>query len=218
MNPDFKLTEIEQKVLTETRHLFGSNLVDYLLSGLGESKMTHCRAFTAQLTSPQGEDVTYRFEIRNESSQGLPMGREPLVMAVLLNLFRERQPMDDAVTFRASDILEKLDWPQTTEIQLMIKQAIEKYVSTAYCLVDPTVSEDERSSSLYAVFMRLLVGYQTTSKLLPQKRTDMQRFIKVGFTFSFLNAIMGQRKQFLGIEFQNLQEMREIPCLELWKA
>jgi hypothetical protein len=212
MNSDFKLTEIEQKVLTETRQLFGSNLADYLLSGLGEATITHCRAFTAQLASPQGEDVTYRFEIRNESAQGLPLGREPLVMAVLLNLFRERQPMDDSVTFRPSDVLEKLDWPQTTDTQLLIKQAIEKYVSTAYCLVDPTVAEDERNSSLYAVFMRLLVGYQTTSKLLPQKRTDAQRFIKVEFKFALQNATMGGRKHFLGIEFQNLRELREIPC------
>jgi hypothetical protein len=212
MNSDFKLTEIEQMVLTETRHLFGSNLADYLLSGLGEANITHCRAFTAHLTSPQGEDVTYRFEMRNESAQGLPFGREPLVMAVLLNLFRERQPLDDAVTFRASDVMERLDWPQTTKNQLLIKQALEKYVSTAFCLVDPTVSEDERSSSLYAVFMRLLVGYETTSKLLPQKRTDQQRFIKVEFKFALQNATMGQRKHFLGIEFQNLQEMREIPC------
>lgn len=212
MNPDFKITETEQKVLAETRHLFGSNLADYLLSGLGETDIIHCRAFTAQLTSPQGEDVTYRFEILNESVKGLPMGREPLVIAVLLNLFRERQPMDDAITFRASDILEKLGWPQTTETQLLIKQAIEKYVSTAYCLVDPTISEDERSSSLYAVFMRLLAGYQTSSKLLPQTRTDPERFIKAEFKFALQNATMGQRKHFLGIEFQNLREMREIPC------
>jgi hypothetical protein len=212
MTSNFKLTETEQKVLTETRHLFGPNLADYLLAGLGEANITHCRAFTAHFTSPQGEDVTYRFEIRNESVQGLPMGREPLVMAVLLNLFRERQPMDDAVTFRVSDILEKLDWPQTIETQQLIKQAVEKYVSTAFCLVDPTVSEDERSSSLYAVFMRLLAGYQTSSKLLPQTRTDSQRFIKAEFKFALQNATMGQRKHFLGIEFQNLREMREIPC------
>jgi hypothetical protein len=212
MSPNFSPTETEQKVLTETRHLFGSNLADYLLSGLGEANITHCRTFTAQLISPQGDDVTYRFEIRNESVQGLPSGREPLVMAVLLNLFRERQPLDDSVTFRVSDVLETLDWPQTTDTQLLIKQAIEKYVSTAYCLVDPTVSEDERGSSLYAVFMRLLVGYETTSKLLPQKRTDQQRFIKVEFKFALQNATMGQRKHLLGIEFQNLREMREISC------
>jgi hypothetical protein len=212
MNPDFKLTETEQRVLTETRHLFGSNLADYLLSGLGEANITHCRAFTAQLTSPQSEDVTYRFEIRNESVNGLPMGHEPLVMAVLLNLFRERQPLDDSITFRPGDVIEKLEWPQTTKSQLLIKQAIEKYVSTAYCLVDPTVSEEERGSRLYAVFMRLLVGYETTSKLLPQKRTDSERFIKVEFKFALQNATLGERKHFLGIEFQSLQEMREIPC------
>jgi hypothetical protein len=212
MISDFKQTETESKVLTETRQLFGANLTNYLLSGLGETWVAHCRAFTAQLTTPQGEEVIYRFEIRNESGRGLPMGREPLVMAVLLNLFRERQPLDDAVTFRPSDVLEKLEWPQTTDTQLLIKQAIEKYVSTAYCLVDPTVSEDERSNSLYAVFARLIVGYETTSKLLPQKRTDSQRFIKVEFKFALQNSTMGQRKHFLGIEFQNLQELREIPC------
>jgi hypothetical protein len=212
MSSNFNPTQTEQKVLNETRHLFGSNLADYLLSGLGEANITHCRAFTAQLTSPQGEDVTYVFETRNESAQGLPSGREPLVMAVLLNLFRERQPMDDAITFRASDVMETLEWPQTTKSRLLIKQAVEKYVSTAYCLVDPTVSEEERSSSLYAVFMRLLVGYQTSSKLLPQTRTDPQRFIKVEFKFALQNATMGQRKHFLGIEFQTLREMREIPC------
>lgn len=212
MRSHFNPTEIERKVVDSARRLLGPNLSDYLLSGLGETNITHCRAFTAQSARPGEETVTYRFEMTNDSPQGLPREREPLVMAVLLNLLREQQHMDDTVTFRVTDILEILQWPPTTETHLLIKQAIEKYTSTAFCLVDLTVSEEERRMNLYADFKRLLIGYKTTSKLIHMKRIDQQRFIQVQFWGSFLNAINARRKHFLGIEFQTLVEMREIPC------
>jgi hypothetical protein len=159
MSSRFKPTESEQQVLDSTRSLLGPNLADYLLSGLGETNISHCRAFTAQNTNPHAENVTYQLEMINESAQGLPRGRDPLVMAVLLNMLRERQPTHDKVTFRMCDILETVQWSQTTESQLLIKQALEKYTSTAYCLVDPTVSEEEHSLNLYARFKRLIISY-----------------------------------------------------------
>jgi hypothetical protein len=201
MSSTFKPTGIERKILSEARQLLGPELADFLLSGLGETNITHRRAFTAQSTDQHAENVLYQFEMINESAQGLPIGRDPLVLAVLLNLLRERRPMHDKVTFRVSDILETLQWSQTTESQLLIKQAIEKYISTAYCLVDPTVSEEERSLNLYARFKRLIIGYKTSSKLLHVKRTDQQRFIQVQFWGAFLYATKPKRKQFLGIEF-----------------
>jgi hypothetical protein len=212
MISNFNPTAFEQKVLNEARQLLGSNLAAFLLCSLGETQITHCRAFTAQSTDPHAENVHYQFEMVNESEQGLPIGRDPLVLAVLLNMLRERQPMHDKVTFRVSDILETLQWSQTTESQLLIKQAIEKYISTAYCLVDPTLSEEERSMNLYARFKRLIIGYKTSPKLLHVKSTDQQRFMQVQFWGGFLYAIKPRRKQFLGIEFQELMEMREIPC------
>jgi hypothetical protein len=212
MNSTLKPDGIERKILSEARQLLGPNLADYLLSGLGETDITLCRAFTSQSTAPDAEKVTYQFEMINESEQGLPIGRDPLVLAVLLNMLRERQPMDDKVTFRVSDILESLQWSQTTASQLLIKQSIEKYTLTAYCLVDPTVSEDERSMNLNAGFKRLIIGYETSSKLLHVKRTDQQSLITVQFPGAFLYSVWRERKQFLGIEFQTLREMREIPC------
>jgi hypothetical protein len=209
MDSHYKLSEAEQQSLDGARRWLGSNLSDYLLSGLGETNMTHCRAFTAQTTAAD-EDVTYRFEMINESPQGLPIGREPLVLAVLLNLLRERRPLDDKVTFRTSDILELLRWPQTIETHLVIKQALEKYTSTAYCLVDASVSEEERRMNLYANFKRVIIGYQTTSKLIHMKRADQQRFIQVEFWRGFLEAIKVKRKQFLGVEFESLRGMRVI--------
>jgi hypothetical protein len=106
MSSNFNPTETEQQVLTETRHLFGSNLADYLLSGLGEANITQCRAFTAQLTSLQGEDISYRFEIHNESAQGLPMGvslwswLSCLVFSVSASHWMTRSPSERAMYWR----------------------------------------------------------------------------------------------------------------------
>ena len=208
MDSNYKLSKVEQRALDGARRLLGPNLSDYLLSGLGETNITHCRAFTAQSAPPGDENVTYRFEMINESPQGLPRGREPLVLAVLLNLLQERRPTDDTVTFRASSILEILQWPPTTESHLLIKQAIEKYTSTAYYLVDLTVSEEERSLNLYADFKRLIIGYKTTSKLIHMKRPDQQRFIQLQFWGGFLDAIKPKKKLFLGVEFQSLSGLR----------
>jgi hypothetical protein len=212
MRPNYKLSEAEHRSLDSARRLLGPNLSDYLLSGLGDTNITHCRAFTAQSTASGDEDVAYRFEIINESPQGLPRGRDPLVLAVLLNLLRERRPTDDKVTFRVSVILETLQWPRTTGSYLLVKQALEKYALTAYCLVDPSVTEDERQMNLYAGFKRLIIGYKTTSKLIHMKRPDQQRFIQVQFWEGFLDGIKAKRKPFLGVEFQMLLEMRETPC------
>jgi hypothetical protein len=207
MNSNFKPTETEQKILSEARYLLGNNLADYLLSGLGETNITDCRAFIARSTSHHGQDSTYRFEIINESEEGLPIERDPLVLAVLLDTLREQRKMDDTVTIKVSDILETFRCSQTPASELLIKQAIERYVSTTYCLIDPPVPEGESRSR----FRRLIIEYETISRPPPVAGTDRQSFIKVTFFPSFIYSIIPWRK-FLGIEFHSLTMVREIPC------
>ena len=206
MNSNFKPTETEQKVLTEARYLLGNNLADYLLSGLGNTQISNHRAFTAQSTSAQLE-VTYRFEMINESAEGLPIERDPLVLAVLLDTLREQRKMDDSVTLNVSDILETLHWSHTTASELLVEQAIERYVSTTYCLIDLTVPE----GGISIRFRRLIIEYETISRPPFVAGTDKQGFIKVTFFPSFIYSIIPWRK-FLGIEFQSLTMVREIPC------
>jgi hypothetical protein len=210
MNLNAKLTDTEHRVLDNARRLLGDNLASFLLSGLGDSDITYCRAFTAQGSAPDSEKVTYSFEMRNDSAQGLASGRDPLVLAVLLLFFVEQWLMDDSARFTMSDVLERLQWSQTTESQLLITQAIEKYVSTAYCLIDSTGSEEERSSSLHPRLKRLVIDYDTTVELPAVRGRDAQRQIRVQFPQSFVSAIKIARKRFLGIEFQSLREMQQI--------
>src|SRR5690348_5934819 len=115
MRLGFNLTDIELKVLDEARRLLGENLADYLLSGLGEAEIKHCRVFTALSSSSSDEDITYRFEVINESLEGLAIGREPLVLSVLLLMFREQWSMDDTVVFNTREVLERLGWSQSKE-------------------------------------------------------------------------------------------------------
>src|ERR1043165_7106570 len=122
MKSGFNLTDIELKILDEARRLLGENLADYLLSGLGEGEIKHCRVFTALSTSSSDEDVTYRFEAVSESPEGLAIGRDPLVLSVLLLMFREQWSMDDTVVFNTNEVIERLGWPQTRESESLIKQ------------------------------------------------------------------------------------------------
>jgi hypothetical protein len=210
MNPKANLTDTEQTVLDKASQLLGDNLASFLLSGLGDTDITHCRAFTAQSLAPDSEEVTYRLEMSNDSAQGLPNGRDPLVLAALLLLFVEQWLMDDSARFTTSDMLERLQWSPTTESQLLITQAIKKYVSTAYCLIDSTVSEEERGGSLHARLKRLVIDYDTTIEPLTVKGRLPQRHIRVQFPQSFVSAINTGRKRFLSIEFQSLRELQQI--------
>jgi hypothetical protein len=212
MNPNHKLTKAERGVLDQGCRLLGDNLASLLLSGLGDNGLTHCRAFTAQGISSDSEEVTYRFEMRNDSVQGLPSGRDPLVLAALLHLFVEQWLMDDSARFTMSELLHRLQWSPTTESQLLITQAIAKYVSTAYYLLDSTVADEERNGSLHLRFKRLLIGYDTTLEAVAVRGRDPQKLIKVQFPSAFVSSIKHTRKHFLGIEFQRLKELKEISC------
>jgi hypothetical protein len=207
MRPYFNPTEIEQNILGLARRLLGDTLAAYLLSGLGETDTINCRVFTAQ-----SEKVSYWIEMRcNSDGKGLPAGKDLLVMATLIDLLRERQPLDSRITLRDSDIIERLQWPNTPESSAQIRQALERYFLTAYYLVDPAVDGDEIASCRYASSTRLLIIYETASPLLPLKRPAQQRLTKVQFLPGFSYDILSESKRFLGIDFNALRELREIP-------
>lgn len=212
MNSNVKLTHTERRVLDKARRLLGDHLASLLLSGLGHADIIHCRAFTAQGSSPSGEDIAYRLEMRNDSAQGLPNGRDPLVLAVLLLMFVEQWRMDDSIRFTMGDVLESLQWSEDSKSRSLITQAIEKYVSTAYCLLDSSVAEEERSGRLHLRLKRLLIDYDTTLESVVVRGRDPRKLIKVQFPSAFVSSLKHTRKHFLGLEFQKLQELQEIPC------
>lgn len=204
-------TDAERSVLDEVRKLLGNNLADFLLSGLGETTLIHHRSFTAHGISSGRAETTYQLEITNDSEQGLPIEGDPSVLAALLDILWERQPLNGKVTFRDSDICEKLQWPQETQSHALIKQSLERYASTSYFLIDPAVPEGQSRDTLHASFRRLIIGYETDAVLLPLKRTTSQRFIKVQFLPELIHDLISDKKLFLGLNFTELHSLQPIP-------
>lgn len=212
MTLDFNPTGNEQKVLDSARQLLGSNLSDYLLSGLGETKIIHCRAFIARGTSRHSENVTYQFEMINDLGQGLPRERDPLVLAALLLHFCQFESLNGTVRFPETDVIEMLKWPQNAESISAVKRALERYLLTAFYLIDPTINEEALIFGRYARFKRLLVGYEATWLHTHVKRTADQGANQFLILPEFTQSEILDGRRFLGVEFQSLREMHEIPC------
>jgi hypothetical protein len=208
MESKYDLSEAEQSAIDSATRLLGPNLADYLLSGLGEEHQTYRRVFTARGPSRQSDNTLYQFEMINESEQGLPAGRDPLVLAALLDKLWKQQPQNGTLRFHESEVMEKLGWPSSAESKSQVKNALEKYLITALCLVDPTAGEDERVFGHYARFTRLLVSYETT--MVGVSVTSDRGQIQLTFSPEFIECLTSNWKQFLGVEFQRLRGMRRI--------
>lgn len=211
---DFKdpLTRTERNVLDEVRKLLGNNLADFLFSGLGETSIIQRRSFTARSMPGYGDEITYHFEMINYSKQGLPIERDPLVLAALLDILWERQPLDSTILFRQGDILEKLGWNNTAESRSLLKRVLERYAFTAYCLVDPTLTEEESTGSRYVGVGRLLIGYEMASPLFPLKKRGQPKYATTEPLFAcahflpgLIHDVISDRKSFLGVDFQTLE-------------
>lgn len=218
MAQEFELSNAERDALAEARELLGDNLANFLLSGLGESGISYRRSFTATGKLLQGDDVTYQLELINDSKLGLPSERDPIVLATLLDILWERQPLDSTILFRQGDILEKLGWGDDAESHYLIKRALERYAFTAYCLVDPTATEEEGYGSRYASVGRLLIGYEMASPLYPLKKRGQPKYAtaepffgSAQFLPGLIHDVISERKIFLGIDFQRVQEIQPQP-------
>jgi hypothetical protein len=209
MDTSSSLTNTERSTLEEVHRLLGDNLTAFLLSGLGETNIAHRRTFTARNIPSHSDEITYQLEMINDSAQGLPIGRDPLVLASLLDLLWERQPLDSTILFHESDILEKLQWPQGDESRRSIKLALERYLLTAYCLIDPTAPEEDRIGC-YASVGRLVIGYESTAVLQSRKISNQPRAIRVQFLPALIHDVISERKYFLGIDFQGLGKIQQL--------
>jgi hypothetical protein len=206
MDHNNNLTAAEQATLGEARKLLGDNLSTFLLTGLGETQTTHRRILTARSKPEQDEENTYQLEMISDSEQGPPMADDPLVMARLLNLLHEEMRMADTIEFCIDDVLKGLGRSQTPDSRLLVKQAVERYALTNFCLVNQAASDGESRSR----FQRLLISYETIQKPPSDKASSQQLFMEARFFPSFIYGVFTRRKSFLGIDFSQLQEMRQI--------
>jgi hypothetical protein len=208
-------TEAEQDLLDFARRALGNNLAGFLLSGSADASHLR-RSFTVQRAGVVGHITTYKLEIISENGQGLPAGRDPLVMAALLHRLWTGERGQDEVVFRDEALLERLSWADTPESRHSIGGAIERYYSTAY-LRTSTVplgagGGEWRSSNV----QKLITGYETTVERLVSPPKEVRKSTIVQFTPKLVEEMTGPEKYFLGIDFERLGSLE--PLEDVGKA
>jgi len=210
MNTPYVPTEAERDLLDTARRVLGVNLSELLLSGLGEPHHPR-RFFTARSIRAHGPGLMHHLEVVSETEEGLPGGRDPLVMAALLHLLWTGERGRDEVVFRDEMLLERLSWPDTPDSRLSIGEAVERYYSTAYCRksTEPMgAGGGERRSSHV---QKLVPGYETTVEMISGPPKEVRKSTVVQFTTKLIEEVSGTEKYFLGIDFERLEGLQLIP-------
>lgn len=210
MSPLCVPTKAEQDLLDFARQVLGSNLSEFLLSGLGEPHLLR-RRFAARSTLRHKWARIYQFEIVSGNGEGLPGGRDPVVLAALMHLLWTRTPGRDEVVFRDEELLEKLGWPETPESRLTIEEAVERYFSTAYYIVSRKLPKAERIMGRYSQVTKLITGYEMTIEQLLGQPGVVRKSTVVKFLAGFYEEVTGGEKYFFRINFENLN-LQQLPA------
>jgi hypothetical protein len=203
MDTSYVPTESEQDLLDTARRVLGVNLSEFLLCGLGESHHPR-RLYTARSIRAHVPGLTFQLEVVPDSGEGLPGGRDPLVMAALLHLLWTGERGRDEVVFRDEELLGILFWPDTPELRHSISEAVERYYCTAYLRTSTEpmgAGGGERRSSQV---QKLIPSYETTIELLSGPPKETRKSTVVQFMPKLIEEVTGAEKYFLGVDFERL--------------
>lgn len=204
MSTPYFPTEAERDLLDTARRVLGVNLLEFLLSGLGEPHHLR-RLFTARSIRAHGPGLTHRLEAVSETENGLPGGRDPLVMAALLHLLWTGERGRDEVVFRDEMLLERLSWSDTPDSRRSIGEAVERYYSTAYCRKSTEQMGSGAGERRSSHVQKLVPGYETTVEMLSGPPKEVRKSTVVQFTTKLIEEVSGAEKYFLGVDFERLR-------------
>lgn len=165
MSTPYVPTEAEHDLFDNARRVLGANLLEFLLCGLGEPHQPH-RLYSARSIRAHGPGLTFQLEVVSDSADGLPGGRDPLVMAALLHLLWTSGEGHDEVVFRDELLLERLAWPDTPESRRSIGEAVERYYCTAYLRTSTELMGEGGGGRQSSQVQKLMPGYETTVEQL----------------------------------------------------
>jgi hypothetical protein len=203
-------TEDELELLDSARRVLGGNLFGFLLFGLGEPHHLR-RRFSTKSIRAHGPGLSYQLEVVAGSEKGLPGGRDPLVMATLLHLLWIGERGRDEIIFRDEVVLERLGWDDTKESRLDVGAAVERYYNAAYHRTSREPLGPGRGERVSSQVQKLVTGYDTTLELREVPPKEVRRSTILYFTTKLVEEVTGPEKYFLGIDFERLERLQEIP-------
>lgn len=199
----------ENRVIEATRLLMGARLSDFLLSGYGEAYGSYRRVFVATLRGDDGE-IPYEFEMINHGELGLPAGRDPAVLAALLQLPVRKEASTDVISFKNDAIRGMLGWSDIPETHFVIGRAIEHYFSTAYYIVNTQLPRSELLCGRYSSYRQLIGSHETLTEQFSVKPIQNLISTTVKFPLNFISSLSTERKCFLDIDFETLLSLERL--------
>jgi hypothetical protein len=122
-------TEQERRLVAYTQERYGEMLSLFLLSGLDEEGRAGARYFAVSEMDWDENIIRHRLVLSPDSEESLlPHGRDPLVLAAILKLLRERGKAN-RVRFRLAELTAALGWGDTAESAEAVSGAIGRYYS-----------------------------------------------------------------------------------------
>lgn len=204
MDTHYVPTDDEEELLDSARRVLGGNLTEFMLCGLGEPHHPR-RHFTATSVRTGRPGGAYQLEIVSESDDGLPGGREPLVMAALLHLLWTGGKGRDEIIFRDEELLEILSWPDTRESRSTVESAVRRYYCTAYRRTSREPLGEGQGELVSSQVQKLVTGYDTTLVSREGPPRDVRKSTVLHFTTKLVEEVTGYEKYFLGIDFERLR-------------
>lgn len=204
MSTHYVPTDDEEELLDTARRVLGGNLSEFMLCGLGGPYHPR-RRFTATSVRTRRPGGAYQLEVVSESDDGLPGGREPLVMAALLHLLWTGGKGRDEVIFRDEELLEILSWPDTPESRSVVESAVKRYYCTAYRRTSRESLREAQGELVSSQVQKLVTGYDTTLVSREGPPREARKSTVLHFTTKLIEEVTGPEKYFLGIDFERLQ-------------
>jgi hypothetical protein len=204
-------TEDEGELLDSASRVLGGNLFRFLLSGLGEPHHPR-RRYTATSIRAYGPGLTFQLEAVAESEKGLPGSRDPLVMAALLHLLWTEYKGRDEVIVREGIVLERLGWDDTKEARLDVGAAVERYYNTAYHRTSRESLGEGKGERVSSQVQKLVTGYDMTLELREGPPKEVRKSTILHFMTKLVEEVTGPEKYFLGVDFERLEQLQEVPA------
>jgi hypothetical protein len=204
MTTHYVPSDDEDELLDSARRVLGGNLSEFMLCGLGEPHHPR-RHFTAMSVRTGRPGGVYQLELVSESDEGLPGGREPLVMAALLHLLWTGGKGRDEVIFRDEELLEILSWPDTTESRSVVESAVTRYYCAAYRRTSRESLGEGQGELISSQVQKLVTGYDTTLLSREGPPREARKSTVLHFTTKLIEEVTGPEKYFLGIDFERLR-------------
>jgi hypothetical protein len=202
----------EQKLIDFSRETFGIPLSELLLCGYGEARPLSSRDFVIELTGNESREKLLRMIFVAEgpasTQPSLPLGKEPLVLLALIwHLINSAKESTYNLTYTCNDLLELLEWEDTSQSRTQIQVSVTKYFHSFYQLSNETSDEATRGRCEYVRKVRSInEHYFAIEDNVPLESltTDF-----VVFSLNFIKTL--NERKLLGVDWEQVKAFTPQP-------